>query len=117
GSGGIMLPNHTPLVVAEQMGTLATLYPNRIDLGLGRAPGTDQLTAHALRRNRVESVNDFPKDVQEVQYYLSGHSKNAKVRAVPGENTNVPIFLLGSSTFSAQLAASLGLPYVFASHF
>lgn len=117
GSGGIMLPNHAPLVVAEQMGTLATLYPNRIDMGLGRAPGTDQLTARALRRERIESVNDFPQDVQELQYFLSDHTKNSQVRAIPGEGTNVPIYLLGSSTFSAQLAAALGLPYVFASHF
>lgn len=117
GSGGIMLPNHAPLVVAEQMGTLATLYPNRIDMGLGRAPGTDQLTAKALRRERMESVNDFPNDVQELQFFLSEESKNSKVRAIPGEGTKVPIYLLGSSTFSAQLAAALGLPYVFASHF
>jgi len=117
GSGGIMLPNHAPLVVAEQMGTLATLYPNRVDLGLGRAPGTDQLTAKALRRERTESVHDFPKDVQELQFFLSHHSKNSAVRAIPGEGTNVPLYLLGSSTFSAQLAAALGLPYAFASHF
>lgn len=117
GSGGIMLPNHAPLVVAEQMGTLATLYPNRIDMGLGRAPGTDQLTARALRRERIESVHDFPKDVQELQYFLSDDRKDRKVRAIPGEGTNIPIYLLGSSTFSAQLAAALGLPYVFASHF
>lgn len=117
GSGGIMLPNHAPLVVAEQMGTLATLYPNRVDLGLGRAPGTDQRTAQALRRQRTESVNDFPNDVQELQFFLSDHSKNSPVRAIPGEGTQVPIYLLGSSTFSAQLAAALGLPYVFASHF
>lgn len=117
GSGGVMLPNHAPLVVAEQIGTLETLYPNRIDLGLGRAPGTDQLTARALRRERVESVNDFPNDVQELQFFLSDYSKESKVRAIPGEGTHVPIYLLGSSTFSAQLAAALGLPYVFASHF
>lgn len=117
GSGGIMLPNHAPLVVAEQMGTLETLYPGRLDLGLGRAPGTDQLTAKALRRSRTESVDDFPNDVQELQYFLSDHSKGSAVRAIPGEGTNVPIYLLGSSTFSAQLAAALGLPYVFASHF
>ncbi len=117
GSGGIMLPNHTPLVVAEQIGTLATLYPNRIDLGLGRAPGTDQLTAMALRRNRRESVEDFPNDIQELQFYLSGRSQSSLVRAIPGECTYVPIYLLGSSTFSAQLAAMLGLPYAFASHF
>ncbi len=117
GSGGIMLPNHAPLVVAEQMGTLETLYPNRVDLGLGRAPGTDQLTAKALRRERTESVHDFPKDVQELQFFLSDHSQNSAVRAIPGEGTNVPLYLLGSSTFSAQLAAALGLPYAFASHF
>lgn len=117
GSGGIMLPNHAPLVVAEQMGTLATLYPNRVDMGLGRAPGTDQLTAKALRRDRMESVHDFPRDIQELQFFLSDHSKESPVRAIPGEGTNVPIYLLGSSTFSAQLAAALGLPYAFASHF
>lgn len=117
GSGGIMLPNHAPLVVAEQIGTLATLYPNRIDLGLGRAPGTDQMTAKALRRQRTESVNDFPNDVQELQFFLSDKSTESRVRAIPGEGTDVPIYLLGSSTFSAQLAAALGLPYVFASHF
>lgn len=117
GSGGIMLPNHAPLVVAEQMGTLATLYPDRVDLGLGRAPGTDQMTAKALRRERTESVQDFPKDVQELQFFLSDYSANSAVRAIPGEGTKVPIYLLGSSTFSAQLAAALGLPYAFASHF
>lgn len=117
GSGGIMLPNHVPLIVAEQIGTLATLYPDRIDLGLGRAPGTDQMTARALRRDRIESVHDFPKDVQELQYFLSHNAKEGPVRAIPGEGTNVPIYMLGSSTFSAQLAAALGLPYVFASHF
>ncbi len=117
GSGGIMLPNHAPLVVAEQIGTLATLYPNRIDLGLGRAPGTDQLTARALRRDRAESAQDFPKEVQELQFFLSQHAAESPVRAIPGEGTQVPIYLLGSSTFSAQLAAALGLPYVFASHF
>lgn len=117
GSGGIMLPNHAPLVVAEQIGTLATLYPDRIDLGLGRAPGTDQMTAKALRRQRTESVNDFPNDVQELQFFLSDRSTESLVRALPGEGTHVPIYLLGSSTFSSQLAAALGLPYVFASHF
>lgn len=117
GSGGIMLPNHAPLVVAEQIGTLATLYPNRIDLGLGRAPGTDQLTARALRREQIDRAQDFPNDVQELQYFLSKHTQTSKVRAIPGEGTEVPIYLLGSSTFSAQLAAALGLPYVFASHF
>lgn len=117
GSGGIMLPNHAPLIVAEQMGTLATLYPNRIDMGLGRAPGTDQLTARALRREQLDRAHDFPSDVQELQYFLSEHTQTSKVRAIPGEGTQVPIYLLGSSTFSAQLAAALGLPYVFASHF
>ncbi|QAA82681.1 LLM class flavin-dependent oxidoreductase [Aequorivita sp. H23M31] len=117
GSGGVMLPNHAPLIVAEQFGTLATLYPDRIDLGLGRAPGTDQLTARALRRERVETVNDFPRDIQELQYYFSKTSHNSPVRAIPGEGLEVPLYLLGSSTFSAQLAAELGLPYAFASHF
>lgn len=117
GSGGIMLPNHVPLIVAEQIGTLATLYPNRIDLGLGRAPGTDQITAKALRRDKIETVHDFPREVQELQYYLGDPHEEARVRAIPGEGTKVPIYLLGSSTFSAQLAAALGLPYVFASHF
>jgi len=117
GSGGIMLPNHVPLVVAEQIGTLATLYPNRIDLGLGRAPGTDQVTAKALRRDKMETVNDFPREVQEVQHYLGERLEEAPVRAIPGEGTKVPIYMLGSSPFSAQLAAALGLPYVFASHF
>ncbi|MGF7232185.1 LLM class flavin-dependent oxidoreductase [Arachidicoccus sp.] len=117
GSGGIMLPNHAPLVVAEQFGTLATLFPDRIDLGLGRAPGTDQITARALRRQYVETVHDFPRDIQEVQSYLSKEGTGSAVRAIPGEGTEVPIYILGSSTFSAQLAATLGLPYAFASHF
>jgi luciferase family oxidoreductase group 1 len=117
GSGGVMLPNHAPLVVAEQFGTLATLYPNRIDLGLGRAPGTDQQTAKALRRERVESVNDFPDDVQELEKYFSKNNLNNSVRAIPGEGLEVPLYLLGSSTYSAQLAGTLGLPYAFASHF
>lgn len=117
GSGGIMLPNHTPLVVAEQIGTLATIYPDRVDLGLGRAPGTDQITAQALRRSRTETVHDFPKDVQELRYYLSKESEGGRVVAFPGVGTEVPIYLLGSSTFSAQLAAALGTPYAFASHF
>lgn len=117
GSGGIMLPNHAPLVVAEQFGTLATLFPDRIDLGLGRAPGTDQITAKALRRQYVETVHDFPRDIQEVQSYLSKEGTGSAVRAIPGEGTEVPIYILGSSTFSAQLAATLGLPYAFASHF
>ena len=117
GSGGVMLPNHTPLIVAEQFGTLATLYPDRIDLGLGRAPGTDQKTARALRRTHVETVHDFPRDIQELQHYFSKTSHRSEVRAIPGEGLEVPLYLLGSSTFSAQLAAELGLPYAFASHF
>lgn len=117
GSGGVMLPNHAPLVVAEQFGTLATLYPNRIDVGLGRAPGTDQLTARALRRERVESVNDFPQDIQELQHYFSKTEKTHAVRAIPGEGLELPLYILGSSTYSAQLSAAFGLPYAFASHF
>ncbi len=117
GSGGIMLPNHSPLVIAEQFGTLASLYPGRIDLGLGRAPGTDQATAAALRRNRMETVNDFPEDVLALQTYFSAENKNAKVRAIPGEGVDVPMWILGSSTDSAELAAFMGLPYAFASHF
>ncbi len=117
GSGGVMLPNHAPLIVAEQFGTLATLYPNRIDLGLGRAPGTDQQTARALRRERVETVNDFPEDVQQLEKYFSKENSNSAVRAIPGEGLEVPLYLLGSSTYSAQLAGALGLPYAFASHF
>ena len=117
GSGGIMLPNHAPLIVAEQFGTLETLYPNRIDLGLGRAPGTDQITAHALRRGKHESVQDFPNDIEELQTYFSIENQDGRVRAIPGEGLDIPIYLLGSSTFSAQLAARKGLPYAFASHF
>ena len=117
GSGGIMLPNHAPLVVAEQFGTLASLYPGRIDLGLGRAPGTDQVTARALRRNYMESAQDFPDDVVALQTYFSAENKNSKVRAIPGEGLDIPIWILGSSTDSARLAAHLGLPYAFASHF
>ncbi|WP_181305836.1 LLM class flavin-dependent oxidoreductase [Rufibacter sp. XAAS-G3-1] len=117
GSGGIMLPNHAPLVVAEQFGTLATLYPNRIDLGLGRAPGTDQLTSHALRRDLRGSVDEFPQNVVELKNYLGPVDPTARVRAVPGEGSNVPIWILGSSTFGAQLAGILGMPYAFASHF
>ncbi|MBC3541381.1 LLM class flavin-dependent oxidoreductase [Rufibacter sediminis] len=117
GSGGIMLPNHAPLVVAEQFGTLATLYPNRIDLGLGRAPGTDQMTAHALRRDLRGSVDEFPQNVVELKNYLGPIDPTARVRAVPGEGSNVPIWILGSSTFGAQLAGILGMPYAFASHF
>lgn len=117
GSGGIMLPNHAPLIVAEQFGTLASLYPGRIDLGLGRAPGTDQLTAMALRRNRMETVADFPEDIRQLQTFFSVENKLSKVRAIPGEGSDVPIWILGSSTDSARLAAFLGLPYAFASHF
>ncbi|WP_400191496.1 LLM class flavin-dependent oxidoreductase [Hymenobacter sp. B81] len=117
GSGGVMLPNHAPLIIAEQFGTLATLYPGRIDLGLGRAPGTDPLTARALRRDLQGSVDDFPQHVQELQQYLSADNRHSKVRAVPGEGLDIPIWLLGSSTYSAQLAGWLGLPFAFASHF
>ena len=117
GSGGIMLPNHSPLVIAEQFGTLASLYPDRIDLGLGRAPGTDMMTARALRRNMEESAEQFPQDVQELQYLFAPEQTGQTIRAVPGAGLEVPIWLLGSSLFSAQLAAMLGLPFAFASHF
>ncbi len=117
GSGGIMLPNHAPLVIAEQFGTLETLYPGRIDLGLGRAPGTDGLTVRALRRDPNSTGLEFPQQVQELLQYLAPASPGQSVRAVPGEGTDVPVWLLGSSTFSAQLAAFLGLPFAFASHF
>jgi luciferase family oxidoreductase group 1 len=117
GSGGIMLPNHAPLIIAEQFGTLESLYPGRIDLGLGRAPGTDQLTARALRRENLESDQRFPQDVLELQSYFQPAEPAQTVRAVPGSGLQVPIWLLGSSLFSAQLAAHLGLPYAFASHF
>ncbi len=117
GSGGIMLPNHAPLVVAEAFGTLAELYPGRIDLGLGRAPGTDGMTMRALRRDRVETEEDFPRDVMELQRLLGPAQPGQKLVATPGAGTNVPLWLLGSSLFSAQLAAHLGLPYAFASHF
>ena len=117
GSGGIMLPNHPPLVVAEAFGTLAELYPNRIDLGLGRAPGTDPTTMRALRRDRVETEADFPRDVLELQQLLGDPQPNQRVHALPGSGTHVPIWLLGSSLFSAQLAAQLGMPFAFASHF
>jgi luciferase family oxidoreductase group 1 len=116
GSGGIMLPNHAPLMVAEQFGTLAALYPGRIDLGLGRAPGTDHLTMQALRRYH-DSVDQFPRDVQELQSYFQPAVPGQAVQAVPGAGLEVPIWLLGSSLFSAQLAAALGLPFAFASHF
>ncbi|UOY92724.1 LLM class flavin-dependent oxidoreductase [Ectobacillus sp. JY-23] len=114
GSGGIMLPNHAPLVIAEQFGTLASMYPGRIDLGLGRAPGTDQLTARALRRD-LRNADDFPEQLEELRAYFAGDVEN--VRAVPGEGLDVPIWLLGSSGFSARLAGQLGLPFAFASHF
>ena len=117
GSGGIMLPNHAPLVVAEAFGTLAELYPGRIDLGLGRAPGTDPHTMRALRRGNQESADDFPRDVAELMGYLEPARENQRIVANPGAGTNVPIWLLGSSLFSAQLAAQMGLPYAFASHF
>ena len=116
GAGGIMLPNHSPLVIAEQFGTLASLYPGRIDLGLGRAPGTDQLTLRALRRDR-SAAESFPRDVQELQAFLAPVQEGQRMQAVPGGGTNVPLWILGSSTFGAQLAAALGLPYGFASHF
>ncbi|MGE8684456.1 MAG: LLM class flavin-dependent oxidoreductase [Acinetobacter sp.] len=117
GSGGIMLPNHAPLVVAEQFGTLETLYPGRIELGLGRAPGTDQTTMRALRRGRQETEDQFPQDVLEILQYFKAPEPNQRIVATPGQNTHVPVWLLGSSLFSAQLAARLGLPYSFASHF
>jgi luciferase family oxidoreductase group 1 len=117
GSGGVMLPNHSPLVIAEQFGTLASLYPGRIDLGLGRAPGTDPRTSQALRRERMGSVEDFPRDVMELQFFFQPAQPQQAVRAVPGAGLEVPIWLLGSSLYSAQLAAHLGLPYAFASHF
>lgn len=117
GSGGIMLPNHSPLVIAEQFGTLETIYNNRIDLGLGRAPGTDQLTAMALRRNQMDTSHHFPSEVKQLQTYFSKENSNAKVRAFPGEGLDIPLWILGSSTDSAYLAAQLGLPYAFAAHF
>lgn len=116
GAGGVMLPNHSPLTIAEQFGTLAELYPGRIDLGLGRAPGTDPRTLQALRRT-PQSAENFPQDVKELQGYLTGNSRIPGVSAVPGANTNVPLTILGSSLFGAQLAASYGLTYGFASHF
>jgi luciferase family oxidoreductase group 1 len=116
GAGGVMLPNHSPLVIAEQFGTLATLHPGRIDLGLGRAPGSDQNTMRALRRDPM-AADTFPSDVQELQGYLAGRSLVPGVDAVPGKGTHVPLYILGSSLFGAQLAAALGLPYAFASHF
>jgi len=116
GAGGIMLPNHSPMVIAEQFGTLATLFPGRIDLGMGRAPGTDQYTLRALRRGPGSSEH-FPQDVLELQALLGPRQANQAIHAIPGENTNVPLWILGSSLFGAQLAGILGLPYAFASHF
>ncbi|THU05058.1 LLM class flavin-dependent oxidoreductase [Lampropedia puyangensis] len=117
GAGGIMLPNHAPLVVAEAFGTLEAIYPGRIDLGLGRAPGTDQPTMRALRRGRMETEDDFPREVQQLQLLLGDAKPGQPLVATPGAGSHVPIWLLGSSLFSAQLAAHLGLPYAFASHF
>jgi luciferase family oxidoreductase group 1 len=116
GAGGVMLPNHSPLVIAEQFGTLEAMYPSRIDLGLGRAPGSDQNTMYALRRDHA-SAERFPQDVLELQGYLAGNSRVPGVDAVPGKGSNVPLYILGSSLFGAHLAAALGLPYAFASHF
>ncbi|TIT16125.1 MAG: LLM class flavin-dependent oxidoreductase, partial [Mesorhizobium sp.] len=116
GAGGIMLPNHAPLVIAEQFGTLAALFPGRIDLGLGRAPGTDMATARALRRN-LEASDNFPQDVVELMGYFQPAEEGQRIRAVPGEGQKVPVWILGSSLYGAQLAALLGLPYAFASHF
>ncbi len=117
GSGGIMLPNHSSLIIAEQFGTLATLYPDRIDLGIGRAPGTDMATAQALRRSAIETSYTFPSQIEELKKYFSEENSQSSVRAIPGEGLDVPIWILGSSTDSAYLAARLGLPYAFASHF
>ena len=117
GAGGVMLPNHSPLVIAEQFGTLAALFPGRIELGLGRAPGTDGLTARALRRDLESGAEDFPRDVVELQGYFKPIQPGQRIRAVPGAGLDVPIWLLGSSLYSAQLAAALGLPFAFASHF
>ena len=117
GSGGIMLPNHAPLLIAEQFGTLASLYPGRIDLGLGRAPGTDQLTAKAIRGHNFEAEHNFIADLEMLQYLFSADNSTGKVRAIPGEGLDIPMWILGSSTDSAIVAASMGLPYSFASHF
>jgi luciferase family oxidoreductase group 1 len=117
GAGGIMLPNHAPLVIAEQFGTLEALFPGRIDLGLGRAPGTDMLTARALRRDLAQAAENFPQDVMELQALFDDPAPDQKIRAVPGAGLKVPLWILGSSLFGAQLAASLGLPFAFASHF
>jgi len=115
GAGGVMLPNHAPLIIAEQFGTLESLFPGRVDLGLGRAPGTDQAAAYAMRRNLQSDADRFPQDVIELQGYFAG--TNGRVRAIPGEGLTIPLWILGSSLFGAQLAAMLGLPYAFASHF
>jgi luciferase family oxidoreductase group 1 len=117
GAGGVMLPNHAPLVIAEQFGTLAALHPGRVDLGVGRAPGTDQLTAQALRRTLVGDIDRFPQDVIELMRWFAPSQPGQAVRAVPGEGLEVPVWILGSSLYGAQLAAALGLPYAFASHF
>lgn len=117
GSGGIMLPNHAPLIVAEQFGTLASLYPGRIDLGLGRAPGTDQMTALAIRGENFNAAHNFPRDIIKLQTFFSDENAGSKVRAMPGEGLDIPIWVLGSSTDSAKVAAAMGLPYAFASHF
>ncbi|MCQ3828108.1 LLM class flavin-dependent oxidoreductase [Microbulbifer elongatus] len=116
-AGGVMLPNHAPLVIAEQFGTLAALYPNRVDLGLGRAPGTDGATMTALRRDPLHAADQFPEDVRELLHYFAPETPGQRVRAVPGAGLQVPIWLLGSSLYSAQLAAAMGLPFAFASHF
>jgi luciferase family oxidoreductase group 1 len=117
GAGGVMLPNHAPLVIAEQFGTLNALHPGRIDLGLGRAPGSDQATAHALRRTLQGNVDSFPQDVMELIHWFSPAEEDQRIRANPGEGQDIPVWILGSSTYGAQLAAHLGLPYAFASHF
>ena len=117
GAGGIMLPNHAPLMIAEQFGTLASIYGDRIDLGVGRAPGTDQMTMQALRRSLTQEVGDFPRDVVELQHYLKPPGEGQRIVATPGAGTRVPLWILGSSLFGAQLAAMLGLPFAFASHF
>src|SRR5437016_13770087 len=117
GAGGIMLPNHAPLMIAEQFGTLAALHPGRVELGLGRAPGSDQLTLRAMRRNLMADVDQFPQDVVELMAYFQPAERGQRLQAVPGAGLDVPIWILGSSTFGAQLAAILGLPFAFASHF
>src|SRR6185503_10130211 len=117
GAGGIMLPNHAPLMVAEQFGTLAALHPGRVELGLGRAPGSDQMTARAMRRNLMADVDQFPQDVVELMHYFRQPEDGQAVQAVPGAGLEVPVWILGSSLFGAQLAAAMGLPFAFASHF